>query len=65
MPHDYVLARLLANNAQWAEEVSAADPDFFPSLAEKQEPKVSLFLARCKLDSLLLLVRSSRGGGRK
>ena len=47
MPQDYTLARLLANNAQWAQDVSAQDPDFFPSLAPSQSPKVSPFVLFC------------------
>ena len=41
MPQEYVLARLLANNAQWSEDVAAADPDFFAKSATGQAPKVS------------------------
>ena len=42
MPQDYVLARLLSNNAQWAQDVAATDASFFPTSAEGQSPKVSL-----------------------
>jgi len=38
---DYpVLARLLSSNAQWAKDVSAAYPTFFPTSAKGQSPKV-------------------------
>ncbi|EIW56302.1 carbonic anhydrase [Trametes versicolor FP-101664 SS1] len=41
MPQDYVLARLLANNVQWAEEVERDNPGFFKRSAdERQQPKV-------------------------
>ncbi|KAH9915939.1 carbonic anhydrase [Epithele typhae] len=40
MTQDYVLARLLSNNAQWAQDVAHADPSFFPSTAPTQSPKV-------------------------
>ncbi|EIW56301.1 carbonic anhydrase [Trametes versicolor FP-101664 SS1] len=43
MPQDYVLARLLHNNAQWAEAVERADPGFFARSAEGQSPKVLYF----------------------
>ncbi|KAI0633169.1 carbonic anhydrase [Trametes polyzona] len=40
MPQDYILARLLANNAQWAEDVEKAEPGFFAETAKGQSPKV-------------------------
>ncbi|MDO8341162.1 MAG: carbonic anhydrase, partial [Candidatus Woesebacteria bacterium] len=33
------LAHLFANNARWAEETAAADPDFFSGLAAIQAPE--------------------------
>lgn len=41
MTQDYILARLLANNAQWAEDVEKAEPGFLADLAKQQTPKVS------------------------
>ncbi|KAH9851190.1 carbonic anhydrase [Lenzites betulinus] len=43
MPQDYVLARLLSNNAQWAEDVERAEPGFFAESAKGQTPKVLYF----------------------
>ncbi|KAI0925969.1 hypothetical protein AcV5_008552 [Taiwanofungus camphoratus] len=40
MAHDPVLARLLANNAQWAADVDKAEPAFFAESAKGQSPKV-------------------------
>ncbi|CDO69989.1 hypothetical protein BN946_scf184758.g2 [Trametes cinnabarina] len=40
MPQDYILARLLSNNAQWAEDVEKAEPGFFAQSAQGQSPKV-------------------------
>ncbi|KAL1943408.1 hypothetical protein VTO73DRAFT_4483 [Trametes versicolor] len=41
MPQDYVLARLLANNKQWADDVEEKHPGFFEESAHnKQSPKV-------------------------
>ncbi|EIW56303.1 carbonic anhydrase [Trametes versicolor FP-101664 SS1] len=40
MPQDYILARLLSNNAQWAEDVDRAEPGFFAQTAKGQSPKV-------------------------
>ncbi|KAI8996231.1 carbonic anhydrase [Trametes punicea] len=40
MPQDYILARLLSNNAQWAEDVEKAEPGFFAHSAQGQSPKV-------------------------
>ncbi|OSD00755.1 carbonic anhydrase [Trametes coccinea BRFM310] len=40
MPQDYILARLLSNNAQWAEDVEKAEPGFFAESAKGQSPKV-------------------------
>ncbi|GBE86776.1 Carbonic anhydrase [Sparassis crispa] len=37
---DPILARLLANNAQWANDVETAEPGFFAKCAEGQSPKV-------------------------
>jgi carbonic anhydrase len=34
------LQRMLAANAEWAEEVSAKDPNFFPDLTKGQSPKL-------------------------
>ena len=39
MTQDYILARLLANNAQWAEDVEKAEPGFLADLAKQQTPK--------------------------
>lgn len=33
------LSHLLAKNRQWSEDIRAADPDFFPSLAHQQVPE--------------------------
>ncbi len=41
MTQDYILARLLSNNAQWAEDVERAEPGFLADLAKAQTPKVS------------------------
>ncbi|KAI0325955.1 carbonic anhydrase [Cubamyces sp. BRFM 1775] len=40
MPQDYILARLLSNNAQWAEDVEKVEPGFFAQSAKGQSPKV-------------------------
>ncbi|OJT13769.1 Carbonic anhydrase 2 [Trametes pubescens] len=40
MPQDYVLARLLANNSDWAKDVEKDHPGFFEESAKKQSPKV-------------------------
>ncbi|KAH9886646.1 carbonic anhydrase [Cubamyces lactineus] len=40
MPQDYILARLLSNNAQWAEDVEKVEPGFFAQSAKGQAPKV-------------------------
>ena len=40
MSQDPILARLLANNAQWAADVERAEPGFFAECAEGQAPKV-------------------------
>ncbi|RDX49542.1 carbonic anhydrase [Lentinus brumalis] len=40
MTQDYILARLLSNNAQWAEDVEKAAPGFLADLATAQTPKV-------------------------
>ncbi|KAI0758800.1 carbonic anhydrase [Fomes fomentarius] len=40
MPQNYILARLLSDNEEWAKEVEKAKPGFFTRLAEKQTPKV-------------------------
>ncbi|KAI0698744.1 carbonic anhydrase [Earliella scabrosa] len=40
MPQDFVLARLLSNNAQWAEDVQKSEPGFFTECAKGQAPKV-------------------------
>ncbi|KAI0758798.1 carbonic anhydrase [Fomes fomentarius] len=40
MTQDYILARLLSNNAQWAEDVEKAEPGFHTELAKAQSPKV-------------------------
>ena len=40
MTQDYILARLLANNAQWAADVERAEPGFFVECAKGQSPKV-------------------------
>ncbi|KAI0769280.1 carbonic anhydrase [Trametes elegans] len=40
MPQDYILARLLSNNAQWASDVDKAEPGFFAETAKGQAPKV-------------------------
>ncbi len=45
MTQDYILARLLSNNAQWAEDVEKAAPGFLADLATAQTPKVSLLFA--------------------
>jgi len=36
---DKDLKRLLDQNRQWAEEIKASDPDFFPALAKQQSPQ--------------------------
>ena len=41
MPQDYILARLLSNNAEWAEEIEKAHPGYFEEHAKGQSPKVS------------------------
>ena len=41
MTQDFILARLLSNNAQWAEDVEKAQPGFLTELAKAQTPKVS------------------------
>ncbi|CCL98180.1 uncharacterized protein FIBRA_00174 [Fibroporia radiculosa] len=40
MAIDSILARLLANNAQWAEDVEKTEPGFFTECAKGQSPKV-------------------------
>ncbi len=45
MTQDYILARLLSNNAQWAEDVERAEPGFHTELAKAQTPKVSTLCA--------------------
>ncbi|RPD70228.1 carbonic anhydrase [Lentinus tigrinus ALCF2SS1-7] len=40
MTQDYILARLLSNNAQWAEDVEKAEPGFLAELSKAQTPKV-------------------------
>ncbi|OBZ74408.1 Carbonic anhydrase 2 [Grifola frondosa] len=40
MTQDLILARLLANNDQWAEDVQRAEPGFFQQCAKGQAPKV-------------------------
>lgn len=40
MSQDPVLARILANNAQWAADVERAEPGFFAECAKGQAPKV-------------------------
>ncbi|KAI0734196.1 carbonic anhydrase [Fomitopsis betulina] len=40
MSQDPILARLLANNAQWAADVERAEPGFFADCAKGQAPKV-------------------------
>lgn len=39
-PTDENLEHLLESNRQWAEQVKAAEPDFFEKIAQKQEPKI-------------------------
>jgi carbonic anhydrase len=36
---DKDLKRLLDQNREWAEEIKAGDPDFFPALAKQQSPQ--------------------------
>ncbi|KAH9838405.1 carbonic anhydrase [Rhodofomes roseus] len=40
MSQDPILARILANNAQWAADVERAEPGFFAECAKGQAPKV-------------------------
>ncbi|KAI0743113.1 carbonic anhydrase [Daedaleopsis nitida] len=40
MTQDYILARLLSNNAQWAEDVEKSEPGFLAEHSESQSPKV-------------------------
>ena len=74
MTQDYILARLLANNAQWAEDVEKAEPGFLADLAKQQTPKVSPASLRFVTEPLVpryantcispaLLFSSCRSGG--
>lgn len=38
--NDTELEGLFENNRQWAKAVQEQDPNFFKTLAEKQEPKI-------------------------
>jgi len=40
MAQDLVLARILANNAQWATDVEKTEPGFFEQCAKGQSPKI-------------------------
>lgn len=50
---DPTLARIILSNAQWAEAVNAAEPDFFERSAEGQTPKVRPFCPRSAVTSIL------------
>lgn len=63
MPQDYILARLLSNNAQWADDVDRAEPGFFAQTAKGQSPKVS-FRSIYSLRRCALLAHRRRGVGR-